>query len=125
MIRSGEGRIRLYINSDWNATEQWLNPTISVFFPAAPAHVPSKKKCPDISALSSYSLPPDPQFWKIFPAAHLPATPTSPVLGTAISKITEQLSDYMTLSRTVRAQTLVSELTFGSAALFIYDLPRI
>jgi len=31
----------------------------------------------------------------------------------------------MTLSRTVRAQTLVSELTFGSAALFIYDLPRI
>ncbi len=82
-------------------------------------------RCPDISALSSYSIPPDPQFWKIFPAAHLPATPTSPVLGTAISKITEQLSDYMTLSRTVRAQTLVSELTFGSAALFIYDLPRI
>ncbi len=124
-LRLGEGRIRLGISADWRDTEKWLNPTVSIFFPNAPEHVPGKKKCPDIPVLSSYSLPPDPEFWKVFPAAPLPTSATSPVLATAIKNISEQLSGFMTLSQTIRAQTLVYELTHGSAAPLLHDLPQI
>ncbi len=102
-----------------------MNPSVSIFFPTAPTPGPSKKKCPDIPVFKSYSLPPDPDFWEKFPAAPLPTSPTSPVLATAVANISQQLSPYMTLSQTIRAETLVLELTNGSPAPLLFDLPQL
>jgi hypothetical protein len=106
-------------------TEKWLNPNISIFFPSASEHVPAKKKCPDVPTLTSYSLPPDPKFWEIFPAAPLPKKPVSPVIAASIQNISKDLSQFMTQSQSVRAATVVSELTNGSAAPLLLDLPPI
>jgi hypothetical protein len=93
------------------------------FFPAAPVLSAPKRKCPDIPILKSYSFPPDPSFWKIFPHRSLPENPTTPINIQGLKNLATELETVLTFDQKVRANTLIEELSNGSPAPLSHDLP--
>ena len=74
----------------WSTIAQWMNPKKNIFFPAKKIQKPAEKKCPDIPALPSYRLPPQQNFWRIFPSTHLPKNPSSLVNFRRLQEIVKE-----------------------------------
>jgi len=108
-----------------SATEEWLNPNISIFFPSDARKTAGNKKCPDIPVLPSYELPPDPGFWEFFPKSNLPVEISTPINVPELENITVYLTPHPTQDQKERAGLLISELRSGSPAPIMEELPAI
>jgi hypothetical protein len=93
------------------------------FFPSAPVPSAPKLKCPDLPVLQSYSFPPDPAFWDIFPSRPLPECPTTPINIQGLKNLVTEVEQILTLDQAIRASLLIEELSNGSPAPLSYELP--
>jgi len=82
-----------------------------------------KFKCPEVAQLPSYTAPPHLNFWRSFPFRDLPDKPV-PKLN--IDKLTTEIDmarEFMTIDQSVRATTVLTELSEGVDALQAVPLP--
>jgi len=124
-IHSGEGRVKTGIPRDWTTIRRWLNPKTKISFPTPPSTVSGTKKCPDIPTLSSYEVPPQPAFWKIFPSKRLPSHPSSSINYLRLNAIIKDYRSHLSLGQKVRAERVIRDLEHGSSVPFTHTLPAI
>jgi hypothetical protein len=120
---SDTGRVRTGIPAAWNTVRRWLNSKITAKFTTPPAPSVPNKKCPDIPTLSSYMLPPPPDFWKIFPIKKLPSHPSSVINYVRLGSIIKKYRSSLSMGQNIRANRVIQDLKHGSPVPFLSALP--
>jgi hypothetical protein len=107
----------------WQTVKNWMKPERDIFFPPAPTHKPSAKKCPEIQPLSSYKLPPPADFWRSFPSTVLPSHPNSVLNHVRLRGIIDSQYNLLSFGQRVRSDRIIQDLENGAAAPFRSELP--
>ena len=123
IFSSDAGRVRTGIPAAWNTVRRWLNSKTTANFTTPPAPSVPNKKCPDIPALSSYTLPPPPDFWKIFPIKKLPSHPSSVINYVRLGSIIKKYRSSLSMGQNIRANRVIQDLKHGSPVPFFSALP--
>jgi hypothetical protein len=100
-----------------------MDPDPKIKFPLSPEIGTAKKKCPEVQALHSYQLPPNPDFWKKFPSCRLPSHPSSIINVQRLRAIIQNHRSNLHLDQKIRADKVIADLENGSAVPFVSSLP--
>jgi hypothetical protein len=109
----------------WTIIAAWLTATPPTT-PSPPPPPPTLiKKCPEIPVLSSYSTPPTPLFWSLFPSAPIPQQLFTPVDVFRFQTIYNQLRPTWTLHQRIVGDSALQTLLQGALPTFRQPLPSI
>jgi hypothetical protein len=115
----------LGLPATWTIIVAWLTASPPKEISPPPPPPTLSKKCPAIPVLPSYSIPPPPSFWSMFPSAAIPQQLFTPVDVFRFQNIYNQLRSTWTIHQQAVGDSAMQSLLQGALPTFQQHLPPI
>jgi hypothetical protein len=115
----------LGLPATWTVIVAWLTASPPKEISPPPPPPTLSKKCPEIPVLPSYSIPPPPSFWSVFPSAAIPQQVFTPVDVFRFQNLYNQLRSTWTIHQQSVGDSALHSLLQGALPNFQQHLPPI